>query len=224
MDLILLLVSLFITLAAQGYITSSYNKYKKIETKKNITGFEVAREILDSHGLEKIYVTETSGILQDHYDPTRKTIKLSNDIFNGTSIASCAVAAHEVGHAIQDKENYNFYKIRSIMFPLVRFASYTGYLAIFIGILFGSINLFWIGIALEIIILLYQIVTLPVEFDASKRALIELKKHNILTNKEYDGGNIMLKAAALTYIAGVLSTVLQILRLIFIFGNSNRRN
>ena len=109
MDLILLLIAFLITLAAQGYITSSYNKYKKVLSKKNISGFEVARMILDSHGLENIYVTETNGILQDHYDPTRKTIKLSNDIFHGTSIASCAVASHEVGHAIQDKENYSIH-------------------------------------------------------------------------------------------------------------------
>ena len=224
MDLILLLIAFLITLAAQGYITSSYNKYKKVLSKKNISGCEVARMILDSHGLENIYVTETNGILQDHYDPTRKTIKLSNDIFHGTSIASCAVASHEVGHAIQDKENYNFFKIRSMMFPLVNFASYAGYFAIFIGILFGSMNLFWIGIEFEIIILLYQIVTLPVEFDASDRALKELKKHGILTNKELEESKTMLKAAALTYVAGVLSTILQILRLIFIFGNSNRRD
>lgn len=224
MDLILLLVAFIITIMAQTYITTTYNKYKKINTKKNITGFETARMILDSHGLQNIYVTEVNGILQDHYDPNRKTIRLSSDIFHGSSIASCAIASHEVGHAIQDKEGYSFFKIRSTMFPLVNFATYTGYFSILIGIIFGSINLFWIGIAMEIIILLYQIVTLPVEFDASNRALKELRKNGVLTNKEQESSKEILKAAAFTYVAGVLSTILQILRLIFIFGNSNRRN
>ena len=109
------------------------------------------------------------------------------------------------------------------MFPLVNFASYTGYFAILIGIIFGSMNLFWIGIAMEMIILLFQIVTLPVEIDASSRALKELRKNNLLTSKEQENSKTMLRAAALTYVAGVLSTILQILRLIFIFGNSNRR-
>lgn len=223
MDILLILISLAITLGAQAYITSNYNKYKKVDTKRNITGFETAKAILESHGLKNIYVTETDGVLQDHYDPQRKTIKLSKEIFHGTSIASCSVAAHEVGHAIQDKENYSFYKIRSMMFPLVKLASYTGYIAILIGIIFGSMNLFWIGIALEVIILVYQIVTLPVEFNASRRGLNELKKHEILTSKELSESKNVLRAAALTYVAGVLSTILQILRLILIYGNSNRR-
>lgn len=223
MDILLLLVALVITLGAQVYVTSTYNKFNKVTNKKKITGFEVARMILDSHGLNNVYVTETKGVLSDHYDSSRKVIRLSTDIFHGTSLASCAVAAHEVGHAIQDKTGYSFLTFRSMMFPIVNFASYAGYFAILIGIIFGALNLIWIGIAMEIIILIFQLVTLPVEFDASKRALEELKNKDILTNTELKQSSTILKAAALTYVATVVNTVLQILRLLLIFGQSDRK-
>lgn len=221
MDILLLLLAVIITFSAQIYVSTTYNKNKNIKAEKNITGFEVARTILDSYGLNNIYITETNGFLSDHYDPTRKVIRLSKEVFHGNSIASFSVAAHEVGHAIQDKIGYQFMKFRSLIFPLVNFASYSGYFAILIGILLNSINFIWLGISLEIIILLFQMVTLPVEFDASNRALKELKKHKILTKKELIKSKTMLTAAALTYIASVLNTILQILRLIIIFGNSN---
>lgn len=221
MDIIILLISASITFIAQIYVSSSYNKYKKIKVKKDLTGFEVARAILDSHGLSNIYITETNGILSDHYDSSRKVIRLSKEVFHGNSIASFSVAAHEVGHAIQDKEEYSFMRFRSAMFPLVNFASYAGYIAILIGILFSSIKIIWLGIAMEIIILIFQLVTLPVEFDASKKALDELKKQSILNKGELTKSEDMLKAAALTYVASAINTILQILRLIFIFGNGN---
>ncbi len=220
MDIVLLLISVIITLGAQAYISISYNKYRKIKSKKELSGFEVARAILDSHGLNNVYITETSGVLSDHYDSSRKVIRLSKEVFSNSSIASCCIAAHECGHAIQDKEGYNFMRLRSAIIPLVNFASYAGYFAILIGILFSSIKIIWLGVAMEIIILLFQLVTLPVEFDASKRALGELKKHSILNKSELLGGKEMLRAAALTYVASVLSTILQILRLIVVFGNS----
>lgn len=221
MDILLMLVAIVITAGAQIFVTSSYNKYKKVKAKGNLTGFEVARSILDSHNLNNVYITETTGILSDHYDPSRKVIRLSKEIFHGNSIASYSVAAHEVGHAIQDKEGYTFLRIRNMIFPLVNFASYFGYIAIMIGIIFSVINFIWIGIALEIIILLFQLITLPVEFDASKKALEELKKKNLLTKSEINHSKSMLTAAAFTYVASVLSTVLEILRLIFVFGKSD---
>lgn len=222
MDIILLLAAILVTSIAQIYVSTSYNKYKKVKNKKGLTGFEVARMILDSYGLNNIYITETKGVLSDHYDSSRKVIRLSTDIFHGDSIASCSVAAHEVGHAIQDKVNYSFMRFRSTIIPLVNFSSYTGYIAILIGILFGSKQFIWIGIALEIIILIFQLVTLPVEFDASRRALEELKKHSVLSKKELSDSKSMLKSAAFTYVASVLNTILQVLRLIFIFGNSDK--
>ena len=218
----LLFVGIIISLVAQGYVTSSYSKYKKKENKRGISGFEVARKILDENGLKEVYVTEVRGNLTDHYDPGRKVIRLSSDIFHGTTIASASVAAHEVGHALQDKENYSFMKFRSMMFPLVNISSYGGYFAIIIGIIFGIIDLIWLGIALEIIILLFQLVTLPVEFNASSRAKEKLKQYDLLDSNELEGSSKMLRAAALTYVASVITTLLQVLRLVIMF--TGRRN
>lgn len=215
---LLLFVGLIISVAAQIFVSFSYSKYKKIKNSQEISGFEVAKKILENNGLDNIYVTEVRGNLTDHYDPGRKVIRLSSEIFHGTSIASASVAAHEVGHAIQDKEGYSFMRFRSAIFPLVRFSSYGGYIAIALGAIFGFIDLIWIGIALEVIILLFQILTLPVEFNASSRAEKELQKLSILSENEIEGSKKMLKAAAYTYVASVLTTLLQILRLIVIFG------
>ena len=194
----------------------------KEESKVGMTGQEVARKILDENGLKEVYVTEVRGNLTDHYDPGRKVIRLSTDIFHGTTIASASVAAHEVGHALQDKENYSFMKFRSMMFPLVNISSYGGYFAIIIGIIFGIIDLIWLGIALEIIILLFQLVTLPVEFNASSRAKEKLKQYDLLDSNELEGSSKMLRAAALTYVASVITTLLQVLRLVIMF--TGRRN
>lgn len=215
----LLIIGFIISLAAQIYVNVSYRKYKNIENSKGLTGFDVARKILDENGLKDIYITEVRGNLTDHYDPGRKVIRLSTDIFHGKTIASSSVAAHEVGHAIQDKEGYSFMKFRSMMFPLVRFSSYGGYIAILVGAIFELMDLIWFGIGLEIVILLFQIVTLPVEFNASSRAKNELAKYNLLNNNEINSSDKMLRAAAYTYVASVLTTILQILRLIFIFSD-----
>lgn len=213
----LIILGIAISVSAQLYIKSSYNKYSKKETNKGLTGFEVAKTILDANGLSDIYITEVRGNLTDHYDSSRKVVRLSTEVFHGTSIAAAAVAAHEVGHAIQDKEGYSFMRIREKMFPLVNISSYGGYFSILIGVFFGFYDLIMIGIALEVIVLLFQIVTLPVEFNASKRASEELNKKSILNKKELDNSKSMLTAAALTYVASVLTTILQILRLLLIF-------
>lgn len=215
----LLIIGFIISLAAQIYVNVSYRKYKNIENSKGLTGFDVARKILDENGLKDIYVTEVRGNLTDHYDPVRKVVRLSTDIFHGKTIASSSVAAHEVGHAIQDKEGYSFMRFRSMMFPLVRFSSYGGYIAILVGAIFELMDLIWFGIGLEIVILLFQIVTLPVEFNASSRAKNELAKYNLLNNNEINSSDKMLRAAAYTYVASVLTTILQILRLIVMFSD-----
>ena len=213
---LLIFASILITIIAQIYVNSSYSKYKKIKNSKEITGAEVAREILDKHGLSNIYVTETRGFLSDHYDPTRKVIRLSKEVYSGTSIASVSVAAHEVGHAIQDKEGYGFMRFRSAMFPLVNLSSKAGYFAILIGIIFSITDLIWIGIALEMVILLFQLVTLPVELDASKRAKEEIAKNDFLVSNEQIGSEKMLRAAAFTYVASLLTTLIEIFRLVLI--------
>ena len=218
---ILLLLSLLVTLAAQIYINSSYSKTKRIKNRAGITGAQTARKILDENGLSNVKVEEVSGILGDHYDPRTKTVRLSSDIYRNTSIASASVAAHECGHAIQDKEGYFFLKLRNSIVPLVNFASYAGYFAILIGIIASSLKIIWIGIIAEIVILVFQLITLPVEFAASKRALKQLEKQKILEKIEISTSKKMLTAAALTYVASVTATILEILRLLIAVGDRN---
>ena len=217
----LTILSIVIVLGAQIYVSSSYKKYSKIKNEKGITGKEAARYILDKNGLENIKVVDTGGHLSDHYDPSKKVIRLSSSVYNDDSVGSVAVAAHECGHAIQDKQGYMFMKIRSALVPITTFSSYAGYLAIIIGIIFASLKLIWIGIILEVIILLFQLVTLPVEIDASKRALKEIKAGDLLTTKEHKGAKTMLTAAALTYVASVAAAILELVRLVLMFGRND---
>ena len=211
-------ITLVITLIAQIYVSSSYSKYSKIKNKRNLSGYDAARYVLDKNGLENVKVLETRGTLTDHYDPTRKVVKLSTEVYHNDSIGAVAVACHECGHAIQDKENYSFMRIRAALVPFVNFSSYAGYIAIILGILFSSINLIWLGILAEVVILLFQLVTLPVEIDASRRALKELDYAHFLDSNELKHGKKMLTAAALTYVASVATTLIQILRLVLMFG------
>lgn len=212
-------LALIIPMIAQIYVTSNYNKYKRINNDKKMTGFDVARMILDKNGLNNMYVVETKGNLTDHYDPKRKTIKLSSDVFHGSSIAAMAVAAHEVGHALQDKEGYFFMRVRSFIFPIVNLGTKFAYVILIIGLIANMINLIWAGILLVGLGLLFQLVTLPVEFDASKRALKELETNIVVPSIDIKGTKAMLTAAAMTYVAGVLSSALEMLRLILIFTN-----
>ena len=213
------ILGIIITLIAQIFVSSSYSKYKKIKNKNGLTGFEVARKILDENGLQDIHVVEIKGNLTDHYDPSRKVVRLSSEIFNGSSIASTSVAAHECGHAIQDKDNYNFMRIRSKLVPIVNLSSKLGYLAIFIGIIFSLFDLAIFGIVLLLAMLLFELITLPVEFDASNRARIQINKLKLLEGKEKSQSKTMLKAAAFTYVAALITTVLEILRLFLLASN-----
>ena len=213
---IFLLVTLVITLSSQAYIKSVYGKTKKIKTNSGMTGEEVALRILDVNGLKDVKVIEVGGELSDHYDPKRKEVRLSTDVFRNNSIASISVAAHECGHAIQDKNNYFFLRFRGFIFPLVNFASRIGYLVIVISIFMQLVNLLWIGILLECIILLFQIITLPVEFNASHRALKQIQDLGIVSVDENKNCRKMLKAAALTYVASVAAAIIEILRLVLI--------
>ena len=221
---ILVIVGFLITLGAQIFVKSSYSKYKKVGTKSGLDGFEVARRILDANGLSNIDVVEVPGELTDHYDPKRKVVRLSTDIFHGATVASSSVAAHECGHAVQDKEGYLFLRFRSSMVPIANISSKVGYIAVVIGLLLGYLELAYIGIALEMIILLFQIITLPVEFNASSRAAKFLAKEALIEKSEQVGSKKMLNAAAMTYVASVVSTLLSVLRLVLIVsGRDNRR-
>ena len=217
-------LALIITSLAQFFITTTYSKYKKVEAVSNKRGYQVAREILDKHGLRKIKVEEVSGNLTDHYDPASKVVRLSEDIYSGTSIASVSVAAHECGHAIQDKIGYTPMRIRAKLVPVVNFSTKIGYLVIVIGLAAGILKIALIGIILLLSMLLFQLVTLPVEFDASRRGKKELDELHILNSSEQVGSAKMLRAAAFTYVASVLSTLLQILRLLLMALARNNDN
>ena len=223
MFLLLMIIILIIPAVAQLKVTTSYNKYRNMDSEKGLTGQEVARNILDEHGLQNVYVVETNGTLTDHYDPSRKVVRLSQDIYRGTSIASAAVAAHECGHAIQDQEGYAFMRFRSIIFPVVRICTSLSYFIILIGIIAEAFNVIHLGIAFVGTGLVFQIVTLPVEFDASRRGENELTKLSLISPLEEMDAKNMLDAAAQTYVAGVLSSALELLRLILLFGGSDRR-
>ena len=216
---ILVIIGVLISLAAQIFVSTSYRKYKKVATKSGLQGYEVARRILDSNNLQNVDIVETTGELTDHYDPTRKVIRLSSDIYHGATVASSSVAAHECGHAVQDKEGYFFLRLRAALVPVVNFSSKAGYIAILIGLIFGYLELAWLGIFLELAILLFQLITLPVELNASKRAAEFLKKEALIESKEQIGSKRMLRAAAMTYVASVLATILQIFRLILIVSS-----
>ena len=199
-------------------VKKTFKKYTKINTKSGLQGFEVARRILDMNGLNNVDIVETKGELSDHYDPTRKVVRLSSDIYHGTSIASSSVAAHECGHAIQDKVGYVFLRIRHMLVPTVNLCSKLGYVVIFIGLLLGTFKLAMIGLILLGAILLFQLVTLPVEFNASRRALKVLDEYGILTDEENGAAKKVLGAAAMTYVASMLVALGSFLRVLMLFG------
>ena len=221
MDLLLIFLIIFIPIIAQIKINGAYKKYSKVDNSMNITGKDVARMILDKNDLQNITIGQIGGNLTDHYDPSKKNINLSQGIYSDKSVASVAVAAHEVGHAIQDKENYGFLRMRTALVPIVNITSGIASYFVFFGFLFEALNLFYIGIALLLVGLLFQLVTLPVEFDASRRGIIELKKCGLVSTTDEVGTKKVLKASALTYVAGFLAMALQIIRLILINRNNN---
>lgn len=221
LNYLIIFISILITTLSQIFISLAYSKYKKILNNKDLSGYDVARKILDSNNLDNVMILETRGNLTDHYDPQRKVIKLSTDIYHGSSIAGAAVAAHECGHAIQDKTKYTPMRIRSSLVPFVNICTRIGYLAIVIGIIF-SYTLIEVGIVLLLSMLIFQLITLPVEFNASHRAIKELERINLIDEEEKSSAKNMLIAAAFTYVASVLSTLLEILRYVLIFNDRDR--
>lgn len=220
--ILLSIIAMFIVGRAQLKINNAYGKYRNVKSNNKLTGVEVARKILDANGLTNVYVLETSGTLTDHYDPTKKVVRLSKEIFNGDSIASVSVAAHECGHAIQDKEGYTFMKIRAMLVPIVNLVSYVGYFSIIISLIAGVLTYLKLGIFILIVTLLFQLVTLPVEFDASKRAKKQLTCLEITTKEEDSKVDTMLDAAANTYVASLLSTVINIIRLVIMVDRNKK--
>lgn len=209
---------MIVPLWAQSRVKSTYHKYSKVATSSYMTGAQVARKILDDNGLDNVRVEETKGVLTDHYDPRKKVVRLSSGNFHGQSMAAAAVAAHEVGHAIQDQESYAFLTFRSALVPVANFGSRMAFYFIFAGIIFSSMNqLILVGVILMAAAVLFQLVTLPVEFNASSRAMTQLVSTGVITNNEERETKKVLNAAALTYVAAAMVAVAELLRFILIY-------
>ena len=214
MDLLLYLLVLLIPLIAQINVSSTFAKYKQVANSKGLCGQEVARAILDANGLNNVHIVEVRGTLSDHYDSNQKVVRLSSDVFHGETIGALAVAAHECGHAIQDMENYTMLRIRAFLVPVVNLITYSAYIMFFVSLFLQMFDFILVAVAAVFMSLIFQLVTLPVEFDASKRAMKQLNKLSLVNKKESDGAEATLKAAAWTYVAAVLSSMLNLLRLL----------
>ncbi|KHE67142.1 zinc metallopeptidase [Halobacillus sp. BBL2006] len=209
---------LIIPFWAQSKVKSTYKKYSRVATSSSMSGAEVARKILDDNGLYNVAVEEVRGKLSDHYDPRSKVVRLSSDNFHGRSAAGAAVAAHEVGHAIQDAQDYAFLRFRSALVPVASFGSNISFILIIAGFLMGMANLALVGIIFFSAAVLFQLVTLPVEFDASNRAMNQLVSTGIIRNDEERQTKKVLNAAAMTYVAAALVAVAELLRFILMFA------
>ena len=226
---IFVIIGMLITLIASWRMKATFAKYERVASQSRLTGREVAERILRANGIYDVSVRPVSGRLTDHYDPRDKTVSLSEAIYGSTSVAAIAVAAHECGHAIQDNVGYVPLNLRSAFVPVANWGSRLSWPLIFVGFLLGYGNisniLIQIGIAMFLLAVIFQIITLPVEFDASRRALIELENNEILLDTEDKSARKVLFAAAMTYVAVAAAGVLQMLRLMLLFsGRSRRRN
>lgn len=212
--MVLLLPAVIFSMWAQFKVQSAYATYSRIEARRGVTAAQVARELLDRFGLTSISIERVPGSLTDHYDPAAKVLRLSDSVISSTSIAAIGVAAHEVGHAIQDLKDYSPLRIRNTIVPAVNLGSTLSMPLFFIGFLFGSLNLLNLGILLFCGVLLFHVVTLPVELDASSRALHVLADTGLLASDELGGAKKVLNAAALTYVGALVMTIMQLLRLL----------
>jgi len=217
MELLLIIVPAIICIIAQINVTSTYNRYHKIRNARGLTGAETARQILDLNGLTHVQIERVSGSLSDHYDPSANVVRLSESVYDQTCVAALGVAAHECGHAVQHAQSYAPVLIRSNLVPIVNFCSRAWYFVFILGLLATSFlgsTLLWVAVFLFAGVALFQIVTLPVEFDASRRAMQILETQGFLEGSEVSGAKKVLTAAALTYVAALLQSLAQLLRLV----------
>ena len=221
---ILVIIGAIISAIASWNVTNIFRKFSRFSNGKGLTAEDCAAVIMHSAGIYDVRIERIRGSLTDHYSPKEKVLRLSESVYGSTSIAALGVAAHECGHAIQHKEGYFPLKLRSVSVPMANIGSKLSWPIILIGLILGYMGLARIGVFMFTFVVLFQLITLPVEFDASRRALKILKDNNLLIGGELKGASKVLKAAALTYVASLLSSVLQLLRLILLTqGNSRRR-
>lgn len=216
---ILVILAFLLSLFASFGVKATFSKYSKVSSKNGLTGSMAARRILDTNGLYNVRIEPISGDLTDHFDPKAGVIRLSDSVYNSDSVAAIGVAAHEAGHAVQHAVKYTPIAVRNSLVPIVNLSSSLSMPLFVIGLILENTGLALAGIILFSAALLFQIVTLPVEFNASRRAIKILNGENLLQNDELNGAKKVLSAAAMTYVAAVAATALQLLRLLLIFGN-----
>ena len=221
--IILVLPVIIASLIIQARLKSTYAKYSKIGNARQITGAQAAQMVLGYYGIHDVTIEHVSGKLSDHYDPKAKVIRLSDGVFNGSSIAAVGVACHEAGHAAQHAEAYKPIKVRNLILPVCNIGSTLSMPLLIAGVLFGYEPLIWIGIGFFSFVALFQLITLPVEFNASKRALSVIESNGLLSFEEKNGAAKVLKMAAMTYVAALATSVAQILRLILLYGGRRNR-
>lgn len=220
---LLAILGLILTMIASARVNSTFARYQKVQAMCGMTGAQAARMVLDSQGLSNVAIEHISGSLTDHYDPRSKTLRLSDSTYGSSSVAAICVAAHESGHAVQDKVHYGPLVLRSTLVPAAQFGSNLSWPIFIFGLIFSLQPLMTAGIVLFSLAVIFQLVTLPVEFNASHRALQILEQGNILTESELGGGRKVLWAAAMTYVAALASSMLQLLRLL-ILANGRKRD
>lgn len=210
-------VILLLPIWASMKVKNTYKKYSQVPASSHMRGAEVARNILDANGLNHVRIEEVHGALSDHYDPRDKVVRLSSDNYHGHSVAGAAVAAHEVGHAIQDKEDYSFLRFRHALVPAASFGSNASFFFILAGMLFQSTGMIGLGIVFMAAAVLFQLVTLPVEFNASSRAMEQIVSLGVIRNEEERDTRKVLNAAAFTYVASALVALAELLRFVLMF-------
>lgn len=223
---IALIPILILSMWAQFQVSGSFRRYNAVNNRRHITGAQAAEAVLRAHGVQGVSVRSVRGNLTDHYDPRDNTIYLSESVYNAPTIAAVSVAAHEAGHAVQYAESYGPVRLRSAIIPVTQLGSKFSFLLLFIGLFLYSQTLFFAGILLFSLTAFFQLVTLPVEFNASRRAIATIEGEMLLDNEEITGAKSVLRAAALTYVAALLMSLVQLLRFVLIFasrGDHNRR-
>ncbi len=220
--ILLILPALFISIWAQMKVSSTFKKYSLTFTRRGVTGYQAARRILDANGLHYVRIERVRGHLTDHFDPRQNVIRLSESVYDRSNIAAVGVAAHEVGHAIQYAQDYAPIKIRAAIIPATKYGSMLAMPLFFIGLIMASSSLMFFGIILYSAVALFQLVTLPVEFNASSRAMATLEGMGILVDDEPKYARKVLSAAAMTYVAALLTSLLTLLRLIILSNNRRR--
>lgn len=221
---VLILIGAVISMIASAKVKSTYAKYGKVMSRSGLTGTDAARTILDNAGLRHIRIERISGDLTDHYSPKEQVLRLSDTTYNSRSIAAIGVAAHECGHAIQHADHYAPLTIRNSIVPVVNIGSTLSWPMILLGLIFGFTGFLKLGIIFFSFSLIFQIITLPVEFNASSRALRILDNSGMLYGEEISGAKKVLSAAAMTYVAAVIASLLSLLRLIILFGGRRRND